>query len=64
MLQNTAAFDLTGHPALSLNAGWSSSTESGTGGLPIGVQVIGRHFEDAVVLNAAYAIETLLAADD
>jgi Asp-tRNA(Asn)/Glu-tRNA(Gln) amidotransferase A subunit family amidase len=35
MLQNTAAFDVTGHPALSINAGYSQE------GLPVGVQVIG-----------------------
>lgn len=69
-LQNTAAFDLTGHPALSVNAGFSSSSTMTTatkaggkpgkeegGGLPIGVQVVGRRWEDATVLNVGRAIE-------
>ena len=64
-LQNTAAFDLTGHPALSVNAGVSAPSSSspgrvgkkGGGGLPIGVQVVGRRWEDATVLNVGRAIE-------
>jgi aspartyl-tRNA(Asn)/glutamyl-tRNA(Gln) amidotransferase subunit A len=45
------AFSLTRQPAISIPVGVSSS------GLPIGIQIVGRHFEDARVLAAARAFE-------
>jgi amidase len=47
---NTAAFDVTGHPALSVPCGTS-------GGLPVGMMLVGRPFEDATVLRIASAYE-------
>ena len=47
---NTAPWDYTGSPAISVPFGWSGD------GLPIGVQVIGRHFEEDVVLRVAAAL--------
>jgi aspartyl-tRNA(Asn)/glutamyl-tRNA(Gln) amidotransferase subunit A len=44
-------FNLTGQPAASVPAGWSS------GGLPAGLQIVGRHRADATVLTAAAAFE-------
>jgi aspartyl-tRNA(Asn)/glutamyl-tRNA(Gln) amidotransferase subunit A len=44
-------WNLTGSPALSLPFGMSAD------GLPIGVQLVGRHFEESVVLQAAMALE-------
>jgi Asp-tRNA(Asn)/Glu-tRNA(Gln) amidotransferase A subunit family amidase len=44
-------FDLTGSPALSVPFGWSRD------GLPIGVQVVGRHFAEAAVLQVGMALE-------
>ncbi len=58
-LQNTAAFDLTGHPALSVNAGFSSDGDN----LPIGVQVVARRWDDAMALNVGRAIELGRAGD-
>ncbi|XP_060081369.1 amidase-like [Ylistrum balloti] len=49
---NLASFDATGHPALSLNAGYSGQT-----GLPVGLQVVGRLYDDLSVLQIAFAIE-------
>ncbi len=49
-LMCTAVFDLTGAPAISLPFGWSS------GGLPIGVQLVGRHFDEAAVVHTAGAL--------
>jgi len=40
MLTNTAPFDITGHPGLSIPCRMSD-------GLPIGLTLIGRHFDDA-----------------
>jgi amidase len=47
---NTALIDATGHPAISLPCGLVD-------GLPVGVMLIGRHWEDATVLRAARAFE-------
>jgi aspartyl-tRNA(Asn)/glutamyl-tRNA(Gln) amidotransferase subunit A len=48
----TAPFNLTGHPALSLPAGISSST-----GLPIGLQLVGPLFDELSILQLAFAYE-------
>lgn len=47
-------FDVTAGPALSVNAGFSSR------GLPLGVQVIGRPFDDARVLAVGAQLEQAL----
>ncbi|TNM41909.1 amidase [Nocardioides albidus] len=51
MLTNTAPFDITGHPACSVPAGL-------VGGLPVGMMIVGRRFDDATVLRVAHAFET------
>jgi amidase len=50
MLTNTAPFDVTGHPGLSIPCGMSD-------GLPIGMMLIGRHFDDATLLRLGHAYE-------
>lgn len=50
----TAPFDLTGQPAISVPCGL---TESASGGLPVGLQLVGRRFDEATVLRAAHAFE-------
>ncbi|XP_052782090.1 amidase-like [Mya arenaria] len=52
MVKNTAPFDITGHPALTINAGMSE-------GLPIGLQIVGKRFDDVKVLQFARAFEKL-----
>jgi amidase len=47
---NTAAANMTGHPALSVPIGPSE-------GLPVGLMVVGRHWADALVLSAGHALE-------
>jgi Asp-tRNA(Asn)/Glu-tRNA(Gln) amidotransferase A subunit family amidase len=47
----TYAFNVTGQPAISVPAGWT------TDGLPIGLQIVGRRHADALVLRAAAAFE-------
>jgi amidase len=47
---NAAPFNVTGHPAISVPLGT-------TGGLPVGLQLVGRHHEDELVLRVARAIE-------
>jgi amidase len=50
MLGNTAAFDMTGHPSLSIPCAISA-------GLPIGMMLTGRHFEETTLLRIADAYE-------
>lgn len=50
MLNNTAPFDVTGHPAISVPAGLAD-------GLPAGMMLIGKSFDDATVLRGAAAYE-------
>ena len=50
MCANTAAFDLTGHPSISVPC-------KAVDGLPVGLMITGRHFADATVLRAAHAYE-------
>ena len=51
--KGTTQWNLTGSPAVSVPFGWSSD------GLPIGVQVVGRHFDEPTVLLAAAALERM-----
>lgn len=46
-------FNLTGHPAVSIPCGFSA------GGLPVGLQIVGRWYNDADVLRAAAAYEQI-----
>ena len=50
MIPNTAPFDVTGHPATSVPAGLVD-------GLPVGMMVIGRQFDDATCLRVAAVFE-------
>ena len=47
----TFPFNMTGEPAASVPCGFTRH------GLPIGLQIIGRRFEDATVLRASAAFE-------
>ncbi len=52
----TLPFNMSEQPALALNAGYTA------GGLPIGVQIVGRRFDDAGVLALGAAWEQLRPA--
>lgn len=49
---NTSSTAVTGHPALSINVGFSN-------GLPVGMMIVGKKFDEATVLNVAYAYEKI-----
>ena len=51
---NTGPFDVSGHPAVTVPVGEIA-------GRPMGMMIVGRHFEDATVLRAAHAVESVLA---
>jgi aspartyl-tRNA(Asn)/glutamyl-tRNA(Gln) amidotransferase subunit A len=53
LVSATAPFNLTGHPAISVPCGLDSE------GLPIGLQIAGRAFDEETVLKVAHAYQSL-----
>lgn len=51
MMHNTAVFDVTGHPALSIPCGT-------IGNLPVGTMLVGRKFEEHKLLTVAQAFQS------
>ena len=52
MVVNAAPLDVTGHPALSVPAGQVD-------GLPVGMMIIGKSFDDATVLRVGHTFEKI-----
>lgn len=52
-LSNTAPFNATGHPAVNVPIGT-------TDGLPVGLQLVGSHFDDETVLDVAATVESVV----
>jgi amidase len=52
MISNTAPFDITHHPAMSLPCGMVD-------GLPVGLMLVGRMFEETTIYRAAHAFEQI-----
>ena len=50
MQQNTCPFDVSGHPALTIPCGKVD-------GLPIGMMLVGKHFDETTLIGAARAFE-------
>ncbi len=50
MVNNTCPFDVTGHPAMSIPCGLSN-------GLPVGLQLVARHWAESTIYRAAHAFE-------
>lgn len=55
---NTAIFDVTGHPALSLPVGFASAKEDASIMLPVGMQIVGGLWQEQKILDAAFAWES------
>jgi aspartyl-tRNA(Asn)/glutamyl-tRNA(Gln) amidotransferase subunit A len=49
----TYPYNLSGHPAASVRAGFTDN------GLPVGLQIVGRHHREDMVLQVAYAYEKM-----
>ncbi len=47
---NTCQFDITGHPAMSVPCGMRN-------GLPAGMMLVGKHFDEPAIYRAAYGFE-------
>jgi amidase len=50
MQANTCPFDVSGHPAFAIPCGTKD-------GLPVGLMLVGRHFEESRLIQAASAFE-------
>ena len=50
MISNTAPFDITHHPAMAIPCGMSK-------GLPVSMMLVGKHFEESTIYQAAHAFE-------
>jgi amidase len=50
-LRYTAPFDMSGHPTLTLPGGMTAD------GVPVGFQIVGRHFDEAPILAAGHAYQ-------
>jgi amidase len=50
MIGNTAPFDITHHPAMTVPCGMID-------GLPVGLMLVGKHFDEPSIYRAAYAFE-------
>lgn len=49
-VETCCQFDISGHPAMSVPCGMRD-------GLPVGVMLVGRHFDEATIYRAAHAFE-------
>jgi aspartyl-tRNA(Asn)/glutamyl-tRNA(Gln) amidotransferase subunit A len=52
-------FNLSGHPAVSICSGFSQND-----GMPLGVQLVGRHFSDLSLLSFAAQVERMMGLKD
>ena len=52
MIVNTCPFNITGHPAMSIPCGMSD-------GLPVGMMIVGRKWQESVIYRAAAAFEQI-----
>jgi amidase len=50
MIGNTCPFDITGHPSMSIPCGMAD-------GLPVGLMLTGRHYDEPTIYAAAAAFE-------
>lgn len=55
---NTAVFNVTGHPAMSLPVGFAPAAEDATVALPVGMQIVSGRWQEKKILKVAHAWET------
>jgi amidase len=54
---NTCGFNVTGHPGLSLPIGFGEVDGAEGGKMPVGMQIVGRRWDEETVLKVAKAWE-------
>ncbi|PYH48757.1 putative amidase [Aspergillus saccharolyticus JOP 1030-1] len=54
---NTAIFDVTGHPAMSMPVGFATAKDNAALRLPVGMQIVGGLWQEAKVLRVGHAWE-------
>lgn len=55
---NTAIFNLTGHPAMSIPVGFAPAKEDNQVHLPVGMEIVGGLWQESKILRAGHAWET------
>lgn len=58
LTSNTAVFNVTGHPAMSIPVGFLPAKDDETVELPVGMQIVGGLWQDKKVLNIGHVWET------
>ena len=54
LLRFSCIFNMTGQPTITLPAGFTAET-----GRPVGVQLVGRHLDEALLCRAGHAFQTV-----
>ncbi|RSH92516.1 hypothetical protein EHS25_008932 [Saitozyma podzolica] len=54
---NTCPYSLTGHPAISIPVGMLSPVDDPSARLPVGMQIVGKFYDEGTIYRAAYAWE-------
>ena len=55
--RNGVLGSVTGFPACSLPAGFTAPTETAPIGVPVGIEILAREFDDATLMEIAYSFE-------
>lgn len=63
LIDNTCAFNATGHPALAVPIGFVPSQEDPKIMLPASMQIVGKWHDELTILRAAYAWEQSVEDD-
>jgi amidase len=56
-LENSSPFNASGHPALAMPIGFVPASEDSSIRLPASMQIVGKYWDEATILRAAYAWE-------
>ena len=57
LTSNTAVFNVTGHPAMSIPVGFAPATEDPSVQLPVGMQIVGSLWQEKKILKVGNAWE-------
>ena len=63
-LENTSAFNASGHPALAMPIAFVPAVEDTSIRLPASMQIVGKYWDEVTILKAAYAWERAVKWQD